>query len=109
MQKTRCSMAATERVLFIDDDAPVRAAFARALRSTGLQIDLAESPHAALLLAETTAYAMIAVDYRMPEMNGLDLISELQRKQPHAIYAVVSGECDLDLALEAVNNREVAN
>src|SRR5688572_15539427 len=102
-------MSPTEKILFIDDDAPVRAAFARALRAAGLEVDLADGAAAAAQMAQATSYAVVAVDYRMPDVNGLDLITDLQRYLPEATYIVVSGECDLDLALEAVNNRQVAN
>jgi putative nucleotidyltransferase with HDIG domain len=44
----------------------------------------------------------------MPKVDGLQLISELRQVQPHATYMLVSGECDLELAMEAVNEHAVA-
>lgn len=101
-------MQHSERILFVDDDAPVRTAFARSLRATGLNVDLADTPESALELAEKTSYAVIVSDYRMPRIDGLDLIEQLRQTQPDATYMLVSGECDLSLALQAVNEHNVS-
>lgn len=100
-------MADTDRILFIDDDPPVRAAFGRTLRSHHIQVDLAESAQTALEMAGKCDYAVIATDYRMPDVDGLELVSRMQRIQPDATYMLVSGECDLELAMEAVNDHSV--
>ncbi len=101
-------MEQSERILFIDDDKPVCVAFARSLRGHGFEIDLANGPDEALAVVEKTRYAVIATDYRMPMINGLELIAQLRIQQPDATYMLVSGECDLDLALEAVNEHAVS-
>lgn len=102
-------MEQSERVLFIDDDAPVRTAFARSLRGRDFQIDLASGHHEAMTLVAQHTYAVVVSDYRMPEINGLELIEEVRGRQPDATYVLISGECDLDLALEAVNDHSVSN
>lgn len=101
-------MEQSERILFVDDDKPVCSAFSRSLRGHGFEIDLAEGPEEAIKAVENTRYAVIATDYRMPMMNGLELIGKLRPQQPDATYMLVSGECDLDLALEAVNEHAVS-
>ncbi|MEK7706358.1 MAG: response regulator, partial [Myxococcota bacterium] len=100
-------MTHAERVLFVDDDRPVRVAFARSLRGSGLAIDVASGADEALALARTSSYAVIASDYRMPEVDGLQLIERLRTLQPDTTYVLVSGELDLDLAIKAVNDHDV--
>ncbi len=97
------------RILFVDDDAPVRTAFARSLKSHGFEIDLADGFERAAELLEDREYAVIATDYRMPRVNGLELIQELRDQQPDTTFVLVSGECDLELALEAVNGHSVSH
>jgi response regulator RpfG family c-di-GMP phosphodiesterase len=41
-------------------------------------------------------------------MNGLEVIEALKSLQPDATFMLVSGECDLDLALDAVNQHAVS-
>lgn len=101
-------MEHAERILFIDDDAPVRLAFKRSLRGRGLAIDLASGAEEARQLMAANTYGVIATDYRMPKVNGLELVEEMQREQPDATYILVSGECDLDLALQAVNEHHIS-
>jgi len=96
-------MQETERILFVDDDAAVRGAFKRSLRHHGFEIDLADGHQEALAKVEVNNYAVIAVDYRMPVMNGLELAQVLRKKQTDATYVLISAECDLELAVEAVN------
>ena len=100
-------MTAIQRVLFIDDDPPVLTAFGRTLRSHHFEVDLADSAKKALSMAEKQEYAVIATDYRMPEVDGLELVGKMQQIQPDATYMLVSGECDLELAMEAVNGRSI--
>jgi putative nucleotidyltransferase with HDIG domain len=98
-----------ERVLFVDDDRCVRAAFSRTLRGAGLETDVAEDAAAARAAAVPGKYAVIAVDYRLGSENGLDLIAELQAVHPLVSFILVTGFCDLDLTLEAVNHCGVSS
>ncbi len=100
---------ASERILFVDDDANVRTAFTRSLRGQGFEFDVADGAESAETLAKQHEYAVVATDYRMPEVNGIDVIGKLQQLQPLATYMLVSGECDRDLVLDAVNNHAVGN
>lgn len=101
-------MQTSERILFVDDDAMVRSAFARSLRRQGFEVDLAGGEEEATKLANENTYAVIAADYRMPDIDGLNLVGHLRGMQPDATYMLVSGECDLDLALQAVNEFAVS-
>ncbi len=101
-------MQTSERILFVDDDAMVRSAFARSLRRQGFEVDLAGGEEEATRLVSEHQYAVIAADYRMPDIDGLNLVGHLRGFQPDATYMLVSGECDLDLALQAVNEFAVS-
>lgn len=97
----------SERILFVDDDAAVRKAFARSVRNASFELDMAESAEAALQMVELQTYAVIITDYRMPTIDGLELIEMLRDRQSDASFILISGECDLTLALQAVNNHNV--
>lgn len=101
-------MSASERILFIDDELSVRVAFARTLKRHGFDIDLAGNREEAITLAAQNTYAVIATDYRMPDVDGLSLAGELQEIQPQAVFVLISGECDLNLAIQAVNEHGIA-
>ncbi|MBN1960475.1 MAG: HD domain-containing protein [Deltaproteobacteria bacterium] len=102
------TLISSESILFIDDEQPVRVAFARIVKFHGFNIDLAADHNEARELVSKNSYAVIATDYRMPEVDGLTLIEELKQHQPNASYMLVSGECDLTLAMQAVNEHGVS-
>jgi len=101
-------METSNRVLFIDDDPPVRTAFGRTLKNLGVTCDLAGNADEALALVKKTTYAVIATDYKMPDGDGLHLVSELQPIQPNATYVLVSGQADLEVAKDAINNHNIS-
>lgn len=96
-------MSHAEKVLFVDDDERVGKAFAKSARSQGYEIDVAYGAAEALRRVHDRAYAVIATDYRMPGCDGISLVEELRRSQPDATYMLVTGHCNLGLALRAVN------
>ncbi len=102
-------MSETARVLFVDDDAAILRAFMRTMSRQGFSADTAESAAAAMELATATDFAVIATDYRMPDIDGLSLIEQLRPIQPHATFMVITGGCDLELAMSAINEHGVAN
>ena len=70
------------RVLIIDDEEDIRAIAAMSLSSLGgLEVSLAENGSAGLQLAAEQTPDVILLDYRMPDMDGLDTLAAL-RQQP---------------------------
>lgn len=97
-----------DHILFVDDEETVRKVFVRTLESRGFHVDSVasiEQAHTAILQRD---YAVIAVDYGLPgDGNGLSLIDDLARAQPNAVCVLVTGQCDLELTLKAVNEHSV--
>ena len=91
-------------ILFVDDESMVRSAFARGARAFGFDVDVCSDFESARGHLAERDYAVVATDYFMPDVNGLDLIERCRELQPNATFVLVSGECDLDLALRAIND-----
>jgi CheY-like chemotaxis protein len=66
------------RVLVVDDDADVSCTVVRALEHLGHQGVRCGHAQEALDTLATQAFDLLLVDYRMPDMTGLDLISILR-------------------------------
>lgn len=60
------------------------------------------SPDDALNWANTHEYDVALLDYKMPGMNGLELIGLLKRKKPESIYMLMTGYGDMDMAIKAI-------
>jgi len=68
-------------VLAIEDDELVREALRRSLKLYGFQVHLAKDGPEGLKLAHETKPALILLDWMMPEMDGLEVLSELKHSK----------------------------
>jgi FixJ family two-component response regulator len=64
----------------VDDDAAIRKALQFALEQEGYAVRVYASAEALLEEADIHADACLVVDYRMPGMNGLDLLEVLRSR-----------------------------
>jgi len=94
-------------ILFVDDDPRILKSFQRTL-SKEFKISLAESPAAALkMLAEQGPFAVLVTDMKMPEMNGIELLSRARKISPDTVRILLTGHADQQTAIDAVNTGEV--
>src|SRR4051812_42504833 len=89
-------------VLIIDDDAAVRGVFRRVLERTGSVVVEAESGKAGLALCREFSPGVVLLDLRMPEMDGLEVLSALVAEYPETPVVVVSGQGTMTDAVEAL-------
>jgi two-component system, LuxR family, response regulator FixJ len=68
-------------VLIIDDDPAVRNSLKFALEVEGFAVRAYPGSTELLSEAEIPDNGCLVVDYKLPEMNGLDLLSELRRRK----------------------------
>jgi len=71
----------SEIVLVVDDDAAVRAALKFVLEVEGFRVRLYDSPEAVLDDPELPQRACLVVDYRMPRIDGIELVALLRERQ----------------------------
>ena len=67
-------------VLVVDDDAAVRSSLKFALEVEGLIVRLYDGPAALLADGNLPKYGCLVVDYRMPGMDGLQLVEALRAR-----------------------------
>jgi len=94
------SDAATPRVLYIDDDAGLRALAARSLKRRGYEVTLAERGEEGVALAAAEPFDLIAVDHYMPGMDGLETLKRLRAlpATPPIVYVTGSEEGRIAIA-----------
>ena len=66
------------RILLIEDNAPLREALAKRLRSDGFAVDETGEGKEGLWLALENPYSLVILDLTLPEIDGLDLLSKLR-------------------------------
>lgn len=73
-------LAVPETVVVVDDDAAVRAALKFALEVEGFHVQLYDSPQAVLAADNLPKRGCMIIDYRMPTIDGIELVIELRRR-----------------------------
>lgn len=83
------------RVLYVDDELNVLRSYQRALRGEDFEISFAQSGAEALdLIRKMPTFQVLVTDFRMPGMNGIELIREAKKALPQLECAILSGFAD---------------
>ena len=96
-----------QRLLLVDDEEPVRRSLARVLAGQGWQIQSAGDGASALELAKSFGPHVVVSDFRMPGMNGVDLLARIKDVLPKAQRIMLTGQADHHALAEAINRSEV--
>ena len=96
------SSALTGTLLVVDDDVAVSKVLAALLTQAGLQVHTATSGAAALQLLARHPIDVVVSDVRMPGMDGLQLLAEVQRSWPELPVLLLTAHGTVPLAVEAM-------
>lgn len=100
-------MTTPGKILFVDDDPNLLAAFQRNLRRQ-FSFDTATSGLDALEMLKTSGpYALLVVDMRMPGMDGVEFFERALALAPDAVRIMLTGNADQQTAVDAVNRGQV--
>ena len=83
-----------ETVYLLDDDSSVLKSTGRLLDSAGWKVEVFTDPIAFLERASTDCPDVAVIDIFMPEMNGLEVQTRLQRVSPSTRVIVLSAKDD---------------
>ncbi len=89
------------KILLIDDEPEILAEFERALKSEGYLVDTALSGEEGWEKYQETYYDVVVTDWKMGEMNGLELLNKIDRTDAYAKVIIITGFGDEDTAIEA--------
>lgn len=89
-------------ILTIDDERAVRQSIAAFLEDSGFFVLEAENGRDGIAVFREKKPDLVLVDLRMPEMDGLELLSVLTQESPETPTIVVSGTGALHDAIEAL-------
>ncbi len=83
-------MEVENRVLLVEDEAPLRRSLEKFLERAGYTFDTCSSARDALVLAEKFHHDTIIVEYRLPDADGAVLLEKLRRIIPNAVSIMIS-------------------
>ncbi len=92
-----------KKILFVDDEPNVLAAFQRQLHRQ-FKVETAPGPKEGMaLLQDQHDFAVVVADMRMPEMNGVEFLAKVKLLAPEVVRLMLTGNADQGTAIEAIN------
>ena len=95
------SLKSKPRILLADDEEDIRASLRMILEYEGMAPVEASSGPEALERAEEQELDAVLLDIKMPRMDGLEVLAEFRRRQPHLPVVMISGHGTIATAVEA--------
>lgn len=89
-------------VVVVDDDERLRTLFAELLRPAGATLRLAATAREAVDLIGASAPALLIVDIKLPDGDGIAVLEHAQRLDPRIIGVVMTGAADVEQAVRAM-------
>jgi DNA-binding response OmpR family regulator len=84
------------RILIVEDSAVLRDSLAQGLREAGYAVDAVADGKRGLIHAQTTDYDVIVLDWMLPEMDGLTVLSKMREKRIPAAVLMLTAKDTLD-------------
>jgi response regulator RpfG family c-di-GMP phosphodiesterase len=96
-----------EKILFVDDDPNILASLLRQMRRH-FSVDTALGAQPALeLLASQGPYAVVVSDFKMPGMDGVQMLNRFMELAPDTVRILLTGYADAETAIRAVNEGNI--
>lgn len=92
-------MAALRKILFVHDEQSILDTFRASLRKK-FKVDTALGPEQGLEKVRSGGpYTVIISDLKMPKMDGITFLSEVQEMAPETVRVMLTGNANLDAPL----------
>ena len=92
------------RVLFVDDEAPIRDVMKNELPRMGHDATICEDGRAALEVLEKHTFDAAIIDLRMPGLSGWDVVEHIKRVAPETEIIISTGHGNMDDAIRALRS-----
>lgn len=89
-------METMHRILLIDDDKDFTSTFSFILNNEGFSTDVARTSGEALSMLEDEFYALLIIDIGLPDIDGLELITMINKTDPDMRKIILTGNPSMD-------------
>ena len=93
------------RVLFVDDEAPIREVMRIELPRMGHEVTVCEDGETALEVLAEHHFDAAIVDLKMPGISGWEVTDHIKQVSPETFVIIHTGHGDMHQAIEAVRHR----
>ncbi len=92
------------RVLVVDDEPAACKLLSIILGPPDYDCAMASNGEEALVALQRERFDAVISDLQMPGMNGMELLAEARRRQPHVAFLVTTGIDDVDVGVQAMRS-----
>jgi len=96
-------MDETARILIVDDDENIRKVLVAILEDEGYFVESAGTAKEAIDMTRKKFFNAALIDIRLPDMEGIELLTKLKDTTPKMRKIVITGYPTLQNAVDAVN------
>lgn len=95
-------MSRPMHIMVVDDEETICVALSAWLTKEGYSVETAHSGQAALARMEQKQSDLYLVDFKMPGMDGLQLLAEIRSRQPDAAVIMITAHGSIQSSVEAM-------
>src|SRR6202162_236243 len=88
-------------ILVIDDESEIREGLELLLTSEGYGVSTAGTGESGLARLEERPFDLLLLDVSLPDRNGLELLKEVHRRDPHLSIVLITAYGSIDMARAA--------
>ena len=93
------------RILVVDDDKEITETVRAILEDEGYLVDVAATGNDAVKMTQDSAYDLAILDIRLPDMEGVELLTLMKDAVPRMRKIMLTGYPSLQNAVSALNNK----
>ena len=90
------------KILIADDERAITDGLSAILSDEGYTVDVAVDGQKALERLSNDAYGVVLADLKMPKLDGLALLKEMQQREIHTECIIITGQATVDSAVQAM-------
>ncbi len=90
------------RILVIDDEKSIRNALDEVLVYENHKVDLSSDGDEGLELFKNNEYDVVLLDIKMPKMDGIEVLEQINAKSPDIPVIMITGHGNVETAVEAI-------
>ena len=90
------------KILIADDEVAITTGLSAILEDAGYRVDVVGDGQKALEMLSAERYGVVLADLKMPKLDGLTLLGELQQRSIPTECIIITGQATVDSAVQAM-------
>ena len=90
------------RTLIVEDESLIRWSIRQKFEDRGYEVVEAENGHQALAAADAAVFDLVILDFKLPDMTGIDILRKLRESESDAVFIMMTAYSTIENAVGAI-------